>query len=67
MTHALENYNGHHKITKRRFTDDIDGITRTGDEDEQAKTALQSLAWRQMLKKNRIMTNNDTLQRDITI
>ena len=71
MTHALENYTGGHKITKHRFTDDIDGIT--GDEDELAKlvhnldTALQSLAWRQMLEKNRIMTNNGTLQRDITI
>ena len=76
MTHALENYNGTisiggRQITNLRFADDIDGIT--GEEDELTKlvhnldTAATKFGMEISAEKTKIMTNNGTLQRDITI
>ena len=76
MTHALENYNdtisiGGRQITNLRFVDDIDGIT--GEEDELTKlvhnldTAATKFGIEISAEKTKIMTNNGTLQRDITI
>ena len=76
MTHALENYNdtiiiGGRKITNLRFADDIDGIT--GKDDELTKlvhnldTAAAKFGMEISAEKNKLMTNNGTLQRDITI
>ena len=76
MTHALENYNGtisigDRKITNLRFAHDIDGIT--GEEDELSKlvhnldTATAKFGMEISAGKTKIMTDNGTLQRDITI
>ena len=76
MTHALENYNGtisigDRKITNLRFAHDIDGIT--GEEDELTKlvhnldTATAKFGMEISAGKTKIMTDNGTLQRDITI
>ena len=76
MTHALQNYNGTiriggRKITNLRFADDIDGIT--GEEDELTKlvhnldTAAAKFGMEIGAEKPKIMTTNDTLQREITI
>ena len=77
MTHALENYNdtiiiGGRKITNLlRFADDIDGIT--GKDDELTKlvhnldTAAAKFGMEISAEKNKLMTYNGTLQRDITI
>ena len=78
MTHALENYNGTisiqfggRQITNLRFADDIDGIT--GEEDELTQlvhnldTAATKFGMEISAEKTKIMTNNGTLQRDITI
>ena len=76
MTHALENYNGtisigDRKITNLHFADDIDGIT--GEEEELTKlvhnldTAAAKFGMEISAGKTKIMTNNGTLQRDITI
>ena len=76
MTHALENFNGTisiggRKITNLRFADDIDGIT--GEEDELTElvhnldTAAEKFCIEISAVKTKIMTNNGTLQRDITI
>ena len=76
MTHALENFNGTisiggRKITNLRFADDIDGIT--GEEDELTElvhnldTAAEKFGMEISAEKTKIMTNNGTLQRDITI
>ena len=76
MTHALENFNGTisiggRKITNLRFADDIDGIT--GEEDELTElvhnldTAAEQFGMDISAEKTKIMTNNGTLQRDITI
>ena len=59
------------KITNLRFADDIDGIT--GEEDELTKlvhnldTAAGKFGMEISAEKTKIMTNNDTLQRYITI
>ena len=59
------------KITNLRFVDDIDGIT--GEEDELTKlvqnvdTAATRFGMEINADKTKIMTNNVTLQRDITI
>ena len=76
MTHALENFNGTisiggRKITNLRFADDIDGIT--GEEDELTElvhnldTAAEKFGMEISAEKTKIMTNNGTLQRYITI
>ena len=76
MTHTLENYNGTiisggRHITNLRLADDIDGIT--GEEDELTKlvhnldTAATKFGMQISAEKTKIMTNNGTLQRDITI
>ena len=76
MTHALDNYNGTisiggRKITNLRFADDIDGITE--EEDELTKlvhnldTAAAKFGLDICADNTKIMTNNGTLQRDITI
>ena len=76
MTHALENFNGTisiggRTITNLRFADDIDGIT--GEEDELTElvhnldTAAEKFGMEISAEKTKIMTNNGTLQRDITI
>ena len=76
MTHALDNYNGTISIGGRQITnlhlaDDIDGIT--GEEDELSKlvhnldTAATKFGMEISAEKTKIMTNNGTLQRDITI
>ena len=73
---ALENYNGTisivgRQITNLRFADDIDGIT--GEEDELTKlvhnldTTATKFGMEISAEKTKIMTNNGTLQRDITI
>ncbi len=73
MTHALENYNCTisivgRQITDLRFADDIDG-----EEDELTKlvhnldTAATKFGMETSAEKPKIMTNNGTLQRDITI
>ena len=74
--HALENYNGTisiggRQITNLRFADDIDGIT--GEEDELTKlvhnldTAATKFGMEISAGKTKIITNNGTLQRYITI
>ena len=76
MTHVLEDYNGTisiggRQITNLRFADHIDGIT--GEEDELTKlvhnldTAATKFGMEISAEKNKIMTNNGTLQRDIMI
>ena len=76
IIHALENFNGTisiggRKITNLRFADDIDGIT--GEEDELTElvhnldTAAEKFGMEISAEKTKIMTNNGTLQRDITI
>ena len=76
MTHALENYNGTvsiggRHITNLRFADDIDGIIC--EEDELTKlvhnldTAATKFGIEISAVKTKIMTNNGTLQRYITI
>ena len=76
MTHALENFNGTisiggRPITNLRFADDIDGIS--GKEDELTElvhnldTAAAKFGMEISAEKTKIMTNNGTLQRDITI
>ncbi len=76
MTHALKNYNGTisiggQQITNLRFADDIDGIT--GKENELTKlvhnldTAATKFGIEISAEKTKIMTNNGTLQRDITM
>ena len=81
MTHALENYNGTisfggRKITNLRFADDNDGIT--GEEDEltkfmqnldtaATKFGMEIIFYLINADKTKLMTNNDTLQRDTTI
>ena len=76
MTHALENYHGTisivgRQITNLRFADDIDGIT--GEEDEPTKlvhnldTTATKFGMEISAEKTKIMTNNGTLQRDMTI
>ena len=76
MTHALDNYYatisiGGRQITNLRFADDIDGIT--GEEDELTKrvhkldTTATKFGMEISPEKTKIMTNNGTLQRDITI
>ena len=73
---CLENYNGTisiggRQITYLRFADDIDGIT--GEEDElttlvhNLDTAATKFGMEISAEKTKIMTNNGTLQRDITI
>ena len=62
---------GGRQITNLRFADDIDGIT--GEEDELTKlvhnldTAAAKCGMEISAEKTKIMTNNGTLQRDITI
>ena len=59
------------KITNLRFADDIDGIT--GEEDELTElvhnldTVAEKFGMEISAEKTEIMTNNGTLQRDITI
>ena len=59
------------QITNLRFTDDIGGIT--GEEDELTKlvhnldTAATKFGMEISAEKTKIMTNNGTLQRAITI
>ena len=76
VTHALENYNGTisivgRQITNLRFADDIDGIT--GEEDELTKlvhnldTTATKFGMEISAEKTKIITNNGTLRRDITI
>ena len=76
MTHALDNFNGTISIggrptTNLRFADDINGIT--ADEDELTKlvhnldTAAAKFGMEISVEKTKIMTNNGSLQRDITI
>ena len=75
MTHALENFNGTISIGGRPITNlrfaDIDGIT--GEEDELTElvpnldTAAAKFGMEISAEKTKIMTNNGTLQRYITI
>ena len=77
MIHPLANFNGTiiiggRQITNLRFADGIDGIT--GEEDELTElvhnldTAAAKLFGMEIsAEKTKIMTNNGTLQRDITI
>ena len=70
MTHELENFNGTisiggRQITNIRFADDIDGIT--GVEDELVKLVHNLDTASAKFEKTKIMTNNGSLQRDITI
>ena len=76
MTHALENYNGTisiggRKIANLRFAHDIDSIT--GEEDELTKLvhnldiAAAKFGMEISAEKTKIMTNNGTLQRYISI
>ena len=76
MTHALENFKGiisigGRQITNLRFADDIDGIT--GEEDELTKlvhnldTAAAKYGMEISAEKTKVMTNNGTIQRYITI
>ena len=76
MTHALQKYNGTisiggRKITNLRFADDIDGIT--GEKAELTKlvhnldTAAAKFGIEISAENIKIVTNNGTLQRYITI
>ena len=76
MTHALENFNGTisiggRQITNLRFADDIDGITLEEEELTKLVHNLNSAAAKFGMKisseKPKIMKNNGTLQRYITI
>ena len=76
MTHALENFNGTisiggRQITNLRFADGVDGISV--EEDELTKlvhnldTAAEKFGMEIIAEKIKIMTNNGTLQRYISI